>query len=212
MKRILSLNQLSERTNRVHNFWSVPAVESQKSAEDRQKKEKLNDSCGFIVLQTPSVKVHKKGKKKKEADIQSSRSNPHIHSQSHICFFSRRKRAWKMNIYGVIQGNGDIHRIIQTRVDSILLRAKRKKRSCQLPTFRFNRETTQVNRYYFFKSLCNIQQCISRRQDQDKFYRAIFETKQNEKKKCELVNERCNDKKVHLIVQFMVPCGYQEMV
>ena len=74
--------------------------------------------------------------KKNEADIQSSRSNPHIHSQSYICIFSRRKRAWKMNIYSVIQGNGDIHRIIQTRVDSILLRAKRKKRSCQLPTFR----------------------------------------------------------------------------
>ena len=113
----------------------MPAVESQKSAEDRQKKEKLNDSCGFIVLQTPSVKVHKKGKKKNEADIQSSRSNPHIHSQSYICIFSRRKRAWKMNIYGVIQGNGDIHRIKQTRVDSILLRAKRKKKKLSITYF-----------------------------------------------------------------------------
>ena len=30
----------------------MPAVESQKSAEDRQNKENINDCRGFIVLQT----------------------------------------------------------------------------------------------------------------------------------------------------------------
>ena len=33
-----------------------------------------------------------------------------------------------MNIYGVIQGNGDIHSIKQTRVDSILQSKEKKKK------------------------------------------------------------------------------------
>ena len=81
---------------------------------------------GLLYYKHRQSRSIKKGKKN-EADIQSSRSNPHIHSQSYICIFSRRKRAWKMNIYGVIQGNGDIHRIKQTRVDSILQSKEKKK-------------------------------------------------------------------------------------
>ena len=52
MKRILISNLLPERTNRVRNFWKLPAVESQKSAEDRQNEENINYNHGFIVLQT----------------------------------------------------------------------------------------------------------------------------------------------------------------
>ena len=58
-----------------------------KSAEDRQKKEKLNDSCGFIVLQTPSVKVHKKWKKRTKP-IFSHHGQTHIYILSHTFAFS----------------------------------------------------------------------------------------------------------------------------
>ena len=51
MKRILCPN-CPERTDRVCNYWKLPAVESQKSLEDRQNKENRNDCRGFIVLQT----------------------------------------------------------------------------------------------------------------------------------------------------------------
>ena len=52
MKRILCPNWLPKRTDRVCNYWKLPAVESQKSLEDRQNKENRNDCSGFIVLQT----------------------------------------------------------------------------------------------------------------------------------------------------------------
>ena len=41
-----------ERTNKVRNFWTMSAMKSQKAAEDSQTKENINDTRGFIVLQT----------------------------------------------------------------------------------------------------------------------------------------------------------------
>ena len=52
-----------------------------------KKKEKLNDSCGFIVLQTPSVKVHKKWKKRTKP-IFSHHGQTHIYILSHTFAFS----------------------------------------------------------------------------------------------------------------------------
>ena len=41
-----------QRTNKVHNFWTMSAMKSQKAAEDSQTKENINDTRGFVLLQT----------------------------------------------------------------------------------------------------------------------------------------------------------------
>ena len=41
-----------ERTNKVRNFWTMSAMKSQKAAEDSQTKENINDTRGFVLLQT----------------------------------------------------------------------------------------------------------------------------------------------------------------
>ena len=41
-----------ERTYKVRNFWTLSATEKQKALEDSRNKENINDSRGFIVLQT----------------------------------------------------------------------------------------------------------------------------------------------------------------
>ena len=41
-----------ERTNKVCNFWTMSAMESQKATEDSQTKENINDTREFFVLQT----------------------------------------------------------------------------------------------------------------------------------------------------------------
>ena len=41
-----------ERTYKVRNFWPLSATETQKALEDSRNKENINDSRGFIVLQT----------------------------------------------------------------------------------------------------------------------------------------------------------------
>ena len=52
MNRILSSNWLPKRTNKVSNFWTMPVVESQKSTEESQNKENMEDCRRLIVLQT----------------------------------------------------------------------------------------------------------------------------------------------------------------
>ena len=41
-----------EQTYKVRNFWTFSAIETQKALEDSRNKENINDSRGFIVLQT----------------------------------------------------------------------------------------------------------------------------------------------------------------
>ena len=41
-----------ERTYKLRKFWTVSAMESQKTAKGSQNREEINDSCGFIALQT----------------------------------------------------------------------------------------------------------------------------------------------------------------
>ena len=54
-----------ERTQKIRNFWTVWAIESQKAAEDSQNKININYSRGFIMLQTqlafrfPALEINK---------------------------------------------------------------------------------------------------------------------------------------------------------
>ena len=41
-----------ERTYKLRKFWTVSAMESQKTAKGSQNREEISDSCGFIALQT----------------------------------------------------------------------------------------------------------------------------------------------------------------
>ena len=41
-----------ERTYKLRKFWTVSAMESQKTAKGSQNREEINDSCWFIALQT----------------------------------------------------------------------------------------------------------------------------------------------------------------
>ena len=52
-----------------------------------KQRNRKNDSCGFIVLQTPSVKVHKKWKKRTKP-IFSHHGQTHIYILSHTFAFS----------------------------------------------------------------------------------------------------------------------------
>ena len=60
---------------------------SRKNRQRTDKKKKLSDSCEFIVLQTPSVKVHKKGKKRTKP-IFSHHGQTRIYILSHTFAFS----------------------------------------------------------------------------------------------------------------------------
>lgn len=42
----------SERKFKVGNFWTMTATQSQKAAEENQNKENINETRGFILLQT----------------------------------------------------------------------------------------------------------------------------------------------------------------
>ena len=54
-----------ERTQKIRNFWTVWAIESQKAAEDSQNEININYSRGFIMLQTqlafrfPALEINK---------------------------------------------------------------------------------------------------------------------------------------------------------
>ena len=52
LSALISGKEKSAWSGQVRNFWTMSAMKSQKAAEDSQTKENINDTRGFVLLQT----------------------------------------------------------------------------------------------------------------------------------------------------------------